>query len=283
MSTTSDLIRRGGWAIDDAQARHRAHPDTFWLPPAEELARLGPGASVRLIFAVLDQADPIRDGRDPYGPGGAPNLTVQHERMWLWVERVEGDALVGILKNVPFATHTRLLPGARVRFRREDVIDLDLDRGHAAAFEEELAAMRQVGFPLLEEAAALEPERPDRAPTIAPSQAEACARAGARPERPWPFARALLGKGVVPGRFPVYGVRSRPRPDRRICGWSIWSAHADMERAVDAEGFEIVDVKDLYARHVEAWAHLALPPGWAFVLGPDGYEDVYQEPTALED
>jgi hypothetical protein len=280
MREVERLLGHGGWDLDDAQARHRAAPDTFWLPPAEQLARLDLGSSVRLTFKVLDQADPVRDREEPYRADGRPRLTLQFERMWLWVERIEGDELVGILKNVPYASHTRLVPGARVRFRRTDVIDLDLDGADA---QEELEAMRRCGFPVLDEAAVFAPEDPARPPSIAPSQAKACQRAGCRPERPWPFALLLLGKDVQPNRFPVYGVRARPRPDRRDCGWAIWSGDPDLERASRKHGFKRAEVQKVAERHRLAWEHLALAPGWTFVLGPDGYEDVYLDEAALEE
>ena len=274
------LLARGGWDLGDAQARHRANPDSFWLPPDEELARIAPGSQVRLIFRLLDQADLVRDGVEPYGPTGAPNLTIQFERMWLWVERLDGEALVGILDNLPMATHARLAPGARVRFRRRDVIDLE--PAPSTTMEDELKVMASLGFHVLGEQAVLAPEDPHRAPSIAPSQQEACARAGVRPERPWLFSRALVGKGVQPGRFPIRGGRFRPNPDKGDCGWVLFSEGPDMETAAKQEGFELVEIGQLHGRHREAWSHLALPPGWAFVLGPDGYEDVYRDPGLLE-
>jgi len=47
--------------------------------------------------------------------------------------------------------------------------------------------------------------------------------------------------------------------------------------AAKKEGFDIVDVGSLYDRHPRVWAYLALPTGWAFVLGAAGHEDVYQD------
>jgi len=121
-----------------------------------------------------------------------------------------------------------------------------------------------------------------RDPTIAPSQAEACERAGVRPERPWPVACALVGNGVKAGRFPLYGGRFRPKPEKRDCGWVLYSEGPDLETAAKKEGFQVVEIRDLHERHREAWNHLALPPGWAFVLGPNGYEDVYRDSGLLE-
>lgn len=281
-----ELIAHGGWRIDDAQARHAASPDTFWLPPADQLSRLAPGASVRIIFQIADQADPVVDGLDPYDAAGRPNLVVAHERMWLWVESVVGGGneaeLVGILMNLPVATHSRLVPGARVRFRPRDVIDLDLDP--PMPMRDDLAAMADSGRPVLDLDAATVPEDPLRDPTIAPSQAEVCARFGVRPERPSPvpFVRGLVGRTVAEGAWPLYGARWPPTPERSDCGWVIWAGHRDMDEALEADGFDAVPVTDLYRRSPIAWRHLALPPGWAFVFEADGSEDVYQDPELLD-
>ena len=277
MHTVDGLIARGGWGLDDVQARGRANPDTFWLPPEEDLARIVVGSAVRLIFAVVDQADTVRDGRSPYGPTGAPELTVHYERMWLWVERLEGDDIVGVLQNVPVATHTRLVPNARVRFRRSDVIDIQ--HVPPVSMWSEIEALAKIGFPHLDESAVLRPEDPLRDPSISPTQAEVCRRFGTRPERPWAFARCLVGRQVTIDSPVLYGVHARSHrdPKQQDCGWAIWSADPDMGVAAKKEGFDIVDVGSLYDRHPRVWAYLALPTGWAFVLGAAGHEDVYQD------
>lgn len=285
LGTPEELILTGGWRLDDAQARHAANPETFWMPSREQLEAIVPGATVRLIFQVVDQADPIADRLDPYDEAGNPNLVVSHERMWLYVETVGpsfDDDLVGILMNQPVASHTRLAPGARVRFQRRDVIDLDTDLGRDVTGE--LADMAAAGFPALDEADTLRPEDPLRPPTLPPEQAEVCARYGARPERPapLPFSHALVGKTLFCDTWPVYGGRFRPDPDRNDTGWSVWTGHADMDDAASADGFERLPTDMIAGLHRGAWAHLALPPGWAFVLYEDGTSDVYQDPALLE-
>ena len=263
------LMAHGGWELDDVQARHVANPDKFWLPSAEQLAGLVPGTTARLIFTLLDQADPVCNGIDPYRPDGTPALVVSHERMWVWVERLDGDEIIGVLQNLPVATHTRLVPGARVRFRTTDVIDIDLDP--PASMEGEV-----------EESLTLAPEDPTRAPSIAPSQADVCARAGVPPERPWTFARLLIDTAVDGDASPVYGYRSPPNRDRRDCGWAVWTGHADFDAAADAHSFEAIEVGQLHGRHFEAWKRLALPPGWGFVIAGDGYEDLFYDPIEQE-
>lgn len=286
-ASVDQLMAHGGWLLDDVQARHAAAPDTFWMPSAEQLAELAPGSTARLIFQVADQADPVVDGLDPYDDAGRPNLVVAHERMWVWIESVAGvgdDAeLVGVLMNMPVATHSRLVPGARIRFRLRDVIDVDLVPPVDMA--DELEAMAELGRPRLDLDAMTAPEDPQRDPTIAPSQAEVCNRFGVRPERPSPTTavRCILGRTVADGVWPLFGARWPPTPERADCGWAIWATHADMDEALEADGFDAVAITDVKARNETAWRYLALPPGWAFVLGPDGFEDVYQDPELLEE
>jgi hypothetical protein len=58
----------------DAQEMHREHPDTFWAPDEELLARIKPGDCVK----VCDGA----------------------ERFWVTVTAVNGDDIVGIVENM---------------------------------------------------------------------------------------------------------------------------------------------------------------------------------------
>ena len=254
-----DLLGHVGWQLDDAQARHRANPDTFLLPSDDELRRVDVGHAVRLIFRLADLADPIRDGTEPYSSDGLVNMVVSHERMWLWVERIEDDTLIGVLQNLPVATHSNLVPGARVRFHRHDVIDVDLEP--PVDMDDELAAMSEMGFPALDEAAAV-------AAVAVPS----------------PTAPAVPApEGVSADVFPLYGARRKPQPHRGDCGWALWSQHRDMQVAADENGFDVVSVGDVRQRSKSMWRFLALPAGWAFTIGLDGEEDVFHDPELLAD
>ncbi len=277
------LIAHGGWLLDDARARHAAHPETFWLPPADDLARIDRGAMVQLIFRLADMADPVVDKMAPYDEDGRPNLVVSHERMWVRVEEAGDAELLGVLDSMPLATHCRLVPGARIRFRREDVIDLDLDPPDT--LEDVLAFWADIGLPVLAPDQVTAPEDRLRDPTTSEAQAEVCARYGVRPERPAqvPTVRALVGGSLAEGTWPVYGMRSRPQPDRGHCGWVVWAVHPDMADAAAADGLDPVPFTEVRERNEAVWPYLALPPGWAFVLDAEGSEDVYQDPTLLDD
>ena len=285
MASIEELLGHGGWLIDDAQARRSANPDTFWMPENRDLASLHRGTLARLIFQLLDQADPVVDGLEPYDQSGAPNLVVAHERMWVWVE--EGDPsdpeaeLVGILTNLPMATHTRLVPGARVSFKLKDVIDLDLHP--PTVMDDELEAMTSVGFPVLDLEHAIRPEDAIRDPAISPTQLDACAKLGVRPQRPLlvPFVQCLVSRNVTNDARPLYGARWPPNPERSDCGWIFWAGDPDIEVVDQAEGFDIVAVTQIKQRSDLAWKYLALPPGWAFVVGADNTEDAYQDPELL--
>src|SRR4051812_2861298 len=122
MADIADLLRRGGWDLDDSQGRHRANPDTFLLPSAAELDAIAPGSLARLLFVVVDQADEGRDGIAPYDGEGRPALVTIAERMWAFVEEVDADGYTGWMESLPTASHTALEPGCRLRFTRADVI-----------------------------------------------------------------------------------------------------------------------------------------------------------------
>jgi len=103
-------------------------------------------------------------------------------------------------------------------------------------------------------------------------------RAGVRPHRPWVYAKCLVGRAVAADSPVVYGYRHAAEPERGDCGWSLWSSNADFDIATNEEGLDIVEVGSLHERHCVVWNHLALPPGWGFVLGADGYKDVFYDP-----
>jgi hypothetical protein len=95
-----------GYTLDDPRPIAREAPYTYFLPSKEELAALLPGDLVKLIFR-------------PDKPGEKWGA----ERMWVTVERVDGDRLEGRLENDPDDMPCLSL-GARVRFDRFHVVDI---------------------------------------------------------------------------------------------------------------------------------------------------------------
>jgi hypothetical protein len=90
------------WHLRSGVESHEKFPETFWIPPAEIKAAIEPGYSVRLAFDVR-------------GVGG--------ERMWVRVTGVEGDQLVGELKNSPLGI-PRLYMGDEIKFNRDHILDV---------------------------------------------------------------------------------------------------------------------------------------------------------------
>ena len=108
-------LERDFWTLRSAEESHRAHPDTFWIPPAEERRSLQRGKAARLIFDI-EAAD--EDGK----------LVVSGERMWVIVAERVGDLYIGILDNKPATFEpgdsAYLCFGAEVPFGPEHVIDI---------------------------------------------------------------------------------------------------------------------------------------------------------------
>jgi hypothetical protein len=99
---TGRVISR--WHLHSGVESHRAHPDTFWIPSEGEKAAIIPGTLVKLMFQM----------RDGWG-----------ERMWVHVDKVGRRRLVGHLHNSPIGM-PRLDYGDKIKFRRDDVIDIQL-------------------------------------------------------------------------------------------------------------------------------------------------------------
>ena len=91
--------------LEDAEARHREYPDSFWIPPREQRESLVKDDLVKLLFVISD------------------GVNSQTERMWVLVERVEGNQYAGILDNDPYSTD-QLKAGEPVTFGPQHVIDI---------------------------------------------------------------------------------------------------------------------------------------------------------------
>lgn len=82
--------------------RNREHPGTFHTPPEQDRLAVIPGIDVKLMFEL----------RDGFG-----------ERMWVTVTEVKKRHLVETLSNLPVGI-PRLMPGDKIKFRREHIIGI---------------------------------------------------------------------------------------------------------------------------------------------------------------
>lgn len=94
----------GVWySLEDGEDRNRQNPGTFEIPSREAREDLQPGQIVKLLFAIV--------------AGGEEQI----ERMWVVVERRDGDDYIGRLDNQPVSTD-QMRPGMTVRFQPRHVI-----------------------------------------------------------------------------------------------------------------------------------------------------------------
>ena len=104
------------WELRSGEASHKAHPDTFWIPPLADRQNLRRGQAAKLIFEIDAQRE---DG----------SREEAAERMWVIVAERVGDVYIGILDNQPAFVEAEgefyLRRGAEVPFRAEHVVDID--------------------------------------------------------------------------------------------------------------------------------------------------------------
>src|SRR5437868_3323558 len=86
-----------GWRLEDVVERQRRSPRHYPIPPSAEREGLQAGDLVKLVFLDGDDA----------------------ERMWVEIDSVDGDQLVGTLANQPNVID--LQAGAEVRFQPRHV------------------------------------------------------------------------------------------------------------------------------------------------------------------
>ena len=106
-------ITRDGWALESAEARHEAHPETFRIPSALERSRLAIGDAAKLLFQIetREQGRVVDSGFD---------------RMWVIVRAHVASGYVGVLESDPgLAENLRLRPGQDILFGPEHICDVD--------------------------------------------------------------------------------------------------------------------------------------------------------------
>ncbi|MBV9884831.1 MAG: DUF2185 domain-containing protein [Sphingomonadaceae bacterium] len=98
-------MSEGSYVLDDPRPIASEAPYTYYLPPPEELAAIGKGDLVQLVFRPVPT-------RDKWGA----------ERMWVTVTGTRGNGLVGTLDTTP-DDMPFLKPGDPVAFERFHIID----------------------------------------------------------------------------------------------------------------------------------------------------------------
>ena len=97
----------GTWLLVDPRPTKAENPFTFFVPPDEVVAKIGPGEIVKLIFV----SDP-------------PSRRTGAERMWVQVTARDGEHLHGTLDNVPIDTPNLALNDP-VEFEAYHIVALD--------------------------------------------------------------------------------------------------------------------------------------------------------------
>ncbi|MBT8769166.1 hypothetical protein [Metapseudomonas boanensis] len=103
-------IETDGWELDDGEARHNEHPETFWIPHIEVRNNLQPEQIVKLIFRIVT----IDNSNEE---------EVNVERMWVIVKGRIGGLYRGQLDNDPYCTDD-IKAGMEVWFLSKHVIDI---------------------------------------------------------------------------------------------------------------------------------------------------------------
>lgn len=272
----------GGWGLHDPRPIQEANPETFWLPDPSEIEGLRPGSSARLIFEVLSLADRSIDGESPYGADGSPNLVVARERMWTVItarqETPSGIQFVGVLQNQPVARWSRLMPGVQLTFPASHIIDFDPD--FTDDIDEFIAELQASEIPVVDKHVANAPLDSQFMPSFAPSQLAVCERVGVRPEPVALPCRYLCSTSALSGELPIHGARYTPNEGQADSGWMIWSDSQAHDPA--AGDYAMVNIWEMGEVFSSLKQYFALPPGWSFVHGESGYQDVYFDPGVLE-
>jgi len=81
---------------------------------------------------------------------------------------------------------------------------------------------------------------------------------------------------IKSGFLPIHGLRHPPQ--NGTTGWYLWAGDFSEE----SDFF-----KPLHIKHLDDWTplvkkYLGLPPGWRFLIGQDGYEDVWFDESLLK-
>lgn len=92
-----------------------------------------------------------------------------------------------------------------------------------------------------------------------------------------PYSKVGISQNVRDGVFPINGLRHQA--EGHTCGWYIWAGEVYSDREdffIPVHVGHLVELCPLVIRY------LGLPPSWRFLVGEDGYEDVWQDKSLLD-
>ena len=108
-------MTEAGYDILDPRPIAAEAPYTFFLPSPSEIAAVGKGDLVKLLFDYAHQTEKWAS-----------------ERMWVIVGSCDGDDLRGVLDNNPDEPTSPLKAGDQLAFKRHDILAIEWDNPNAA-------------------------------------------------------------------------------------------------------------------------------------------------------
>lgn len=108
-------MTEAGYTLTDPRPIAVEAPYTFFLPSAAELAAVGKDDVVKLIFQYEGETEKWAA-----------------ERMWVIVEKTDGEDLRGVLNNHPDEPTSPLKEGDPVAFKRHHILAIEWDNPEAA-------------------------------------------------------------------------------------------------------------------------------------------------------
>ena len=111
---------------------------------------------------------------------------------------------------------------------------------------------------------------------VVKEQKALCERYGAEYVRSSLASKLGISEEALSGALPIHGLRHSPKAD--TSGWYIWAG----DYKEDADFFEPLHVGHAISKPMIFVRYLGLAPGWRFLIGENGYEDVWFDAGLLE-
>lgn len=110
---------------------------------------------------------------------------------------------------------------------------------------------------------------------LSKEQKDICKKYGAHYLESPPTMKVGISLNVKGNTWPINGLRHQVEGE--TTGWYIWSG----EYSTDPNFFVPLHVEHLIDWRPELLKYLGLAPGWRFLIGEGGYEDVWEDKSLL--